>query len=472
MRKAPAACRDFLRTEALTRRELLRVGGLGFPGLSLPHLFATEANGSDYLGERPPARAKSCILLFLPGAPSCQETFDPKPDAPTESRTIFNTIQTKVPGTNLCEYLGDLAALADKFALVRSVGHKYNGHFGGHRYALTGFPAVGNADQAARPDDRPGILSLAAKHVPARSAFPKAVMLPWLATDQGSGASGGMYAGTLGKQFNPLLVEADPNQAAGKKVSGPFFRVPEITLNANLTTQRFEDRRGLLEDIERQRGHLQQAASAAEMNDLYRKAYDLLASPKIREGFEIEQEPAKLREKYGMNAFGQSCLLGRRMVERGARFVQVNFCRFVTQNGYGWDTHNKGRETLKDHLLPKLNAGVASLLSDLDERGLLKETLVVAMGEFGRTPKVKPDGGRDHWSSCYSILLAGGGIRGGLVYGKSDKAGAYPVADAVDPRDVLVTILTLLGVPNFANDAFGRAAPLFENANAIARLYG
>jgi uncharacterized protein (DUF1501 family) len=197
----------------------------------------------------------------------------------------------------------------------------------------------------------------------------------------------------------------------------------------------------------------------------------LLTSPQIKEGFDLEKETSKLRARFGMNAFGQSCLLARRLVERGARFVQVNFSRFVTQPGYGWDTHKDGRDTLKDHLLPKLNAGLAALLTDVAERGLHEETLVVAAGEFGRTPKVKADGGRDHWPGCYSILLAGGGVHGGLVYGKSDKTGAQPAADPVEARQVLVTILTLLGVPTVVTDLQGRVAPLFEGAEPVERLY-
>src|SRR5581483_4535074 len=173
--------------------------------------------------------------------------------------------------------------------------------------------------------------------------------------------------------------------------------------------------------VEAQRRSLAEAAGSRERDALYRKACELLSSPRIKEGFDLDREEARLRERYGLNAFGQSCLLARRLVERGARFVQVNFARTVTQKSYGWDTHGQGRTTLKDQLLPKLDAGLATLLGDLHERGLLRETLVVAMGEFGRTPKVKSDGGRDHWPQCYSLLLAGGGIHGGLLLGKSDK---------------------------------------------------
>ncbi len=483
-----SGCREFLAAEKLSRRELLRVGSLSFLGLSLPKLFAADARAADYTGERPRARAKSCIFLFLTGGPSQYESLDPKPDAPSDTKSIFDTIQTKVPGTLLGEYLPDLAALADRFALVRSVWHKHTGHFGGHRYALTGYAAPGSADQAARPDDKPGIISLAFKHLPAKGSFPPAIMLPWPSTDQGRGASGGMGAGVLGKQYDPLLVEADTNSLDLPFKEGPqgngggkplepgqnqptVFRIPEFTLQSGVTPGRFDARRDLLEQFETQRRELLISAETEQMDNLYRKAYDLLSSPRIKEAFDIDKENDKLREKYGLNAFGQSCLMARRLVERGARFIQVNFSRFVTQAGYGWDTHKNGRDTLKDHLLPKLNIGLASLLTDLEERGLLKETLVVAMGEFGRTPKVKSDGGRDHWPGCYSILLAGGGVHGGLVYGKSDKTGAQPVADAVEARDVLVTILTLLGVPTFVTDVQGRAAPLFEGAQAIERLY-
>lgn len=451
----------------LQRRELLRVGGLGLLDLSLPQLFAAQARASNGTGQ---PRVRNCILLFLAGGPSHHETFDPKPEAPSANRTIFDTIRTNVPGMNLCEHLADLAPLAHRFALIRSAYHRYGGHFGGHRYALSGHVAPGNTDQAARYDDKPGIISLAAKFLPStRGHLPPAVMTPWVATDQGSGASGGMGAGTLGRQYDPLLVEVDPRSLEQLNAQ-PVYRIPEFALLPGLTPERLAGRRQLRDIVEGQRRQLL-AAQGDEMDSLYRRAYDLLTSNEVKEGFELEQENNRLRDRYGRNAFGQSCLMARRLVERGARFVQVNFARFVTQRGYGWDTHDKGRETLKDHLLPKLNAGLASLLSDLQDRGLLDETLVVAMGEFGRTPNIKPDGGRDHWPQCYSLLLAGGGVRGGMVYGSSDRTGAYPASDAVEARQILVTVLTILGVPTLVPDVQGRAAPLFPGVEPIQRLY-
>jgi hypothetical protein len=453
----------------LQRREFLRVGGLSALGLSLPTLWRAEARASaGYATSKPPARAKSCILLFLSGGPPQHETFDPKPDAPSATRSIFGSSATPVPGTHVCELLPDLARLADKYALIRSACHKFGGHFGGHRYALTGYAAPGNADSEARPDDKPGVIGLAAKYLPMRNNVPATVMAPWPTTDQGNGVSGGMGGGTLGRHYNPLLVEADP-RSLDKPQAPPVFRIPEFALQPNITSERFEGRRGLLDSIEAQQR--QPIVASKDMDNLYARAYDLLNSPRVKEGFDLEREDRKVRDRYGLNAFGQSCLLARRLVERGTRLVQVNFSRFVTQKNYGWDIHDKGRDTLKDQLLPKLNAGLSALLSELDERGLLRETLVVAMGEFGRTPKVKPDGGRDHWPGCYSLLLAGGGIHGGMVYGKSCKQGACPASDPVTPRQILCTMLTLLGIPTFVTDALGRAAPLFEGAEPIEKLY-
>jgi hypothetical protein len=468
-RIAADGCSGFQPFDALSRREFLRVGGLSALGLTLPALLGAEARGSDYGGARPSARARSCILLFLSGGPSQFETFDPKPEARSEHRTIFDTIRTNVPGTNLCELLPDLALQADRFALIRSAWHPYGGHFGGHRYALSGHAAPGNADQPSRADDKPGLIGLASKYLPASGTLPRAVMMPWIATDQGAGSSGGMAGGTLGRQFDPVRVEVDP-RSVERSDTPPVFRVPEFALQPGTSPQRLEDRRHLLRLIEAQRRDLASAAGQG-MDTLYHQAYDLLTSAHVREGFDVEREAAPLRDRYGQNAFGQSCLLARRLIERGARFVQVNFARTVTQRSYGWDTHNQGRTTLKDHLVPKLNAGLATLLSDLSERGLLDETLVVAMGEFGRTPRVKPDGGRDHWSQCYSLLLAGGGIRGGLVLGRSDRDGARPSQDPVEAREILMTILTLLGVPTFVTDLQGRAAPLFEGVEPVRRLY-
>jgi hypothetical protein len=360
---------------------------------------------------------------------------------------------------------------------VRSLWHRYGGHFGGHRYALTGNAAPGGADQAARADDKPGIVALAHKHLPSRGQFPAAVMLPWLATDQGNGASGGMGAGILGRQYDPLLVEVERNALDGRgnfttaARSGPLFRVPEFSLQAGVTSERFDSRQRLLQHFESQRRDMLESADLVEMDGFYRQAFDLLTSTRIMEGFDISQEPHPLRERYGLNAFGQSCLLARRLIERGSRFVQVNFSRFVTQNGYGWDTHGNGRDTLKNALLPKLNAGLSALLIDLETRGLLQETLVVAMGEFGRTPRVKPDGGRDHHAGCYPALLAGGGVHAGLVYGQSDAQGTRPRESPVEARDLLVTILTLLGVPTEVREPQGRVVPLFPGAAPVERLY-
>jgi uncharacterized protein (DUF1501 family) len=467
-------CTEFLACQRLTRRELLRVGSLSALGLSLPALLASEARTPAAPEGR--ARARSCILVFLAGGPSQHETFDPKPDAPSDIKSIFGTTATAVPGTHLCEHLPDLAPLATRFALVRSLWHKQGGHFGGQRYALSGTVAPGQPDQQARTDDKPGLIGLAGKYLSAQGSLPATVMLPWPTTDQGSGVSGGMGGGTLGRQYDPLLVEvnkalAEPRKRGAERVPSPAFLVPAFALQPGVTGERFEARRGLLEQMEAQRRTLLSTAATTEMEDHYRRAYNLLASTRIQAAFDVEQEEARTRERYGLEAFGQSCLLARRLVEGGARFVQVNFARFVTQTGYGWDTHGKGRETLKDQLLPRLNRGLSSLLNDLAERGLLEQTLVVVMGEFGRTPRVKSDGGRDHWPGCYSALLAGGGIHGGLVYGKSDRNGAKPAAEPVEARCLLATVLTLLGIPTVVTDALGRVTPLLEGAEPVQRLY-
>jgi hypothetical protein len=462
-------CPAFRRLQDLHRREFLSVGGLSALGLALPALFEAEARASGHAGRRPAARARSCILVFISGGPSQYETFDPKPEARAEYRSIFGTARSRVPGTLLCEHLPALAAQADRFALVRSLWHRSTGHFGGHRYALTGYAAPGNADQPARTDDRPGLVALAAKYLEQDRTMPPAFLLPWVATDQGGGASGGMGGGRLGRQYDPVRVEVDPGSLARPGVP-PVFRVPEFALQPGLTPGRLQGRRALLGLIEARRRGLAQAGER-ELGDHYRRACDLLTSPRLAEGFDLDREAGRLRDRYGRDAFGQSCLLARRLVERGARFVQVNFARTVTQRGYGWDTHDRGRDSLKDHLLPKLNDGLGTLLADLHARGLLDETLVVAMGEFGRTPRVKPDGGRDHWPHCYSALLAGGGVRGGLVYGRSDRDGARPSTDPVEARQLVLTILTLLGVPTVTTDVQGRAAPLFEGVEPVRQLF-
>ncbi|MGE3805317.1 MAG: DUF1501 domain-containing protein [Gemmataceae bacterium] len=467
-RHIEGGCREFQQQATVQRRDFLRVGGLGVLGLSLPALWQAEARASNYGAERTTARAKSCIFLFLSGGPSQLETFDPKPEATAEHRGDFKPIQSRLPGVLVGEHLPDVARQLQHCALVRTAWHKYGGHFGGHRYALTGHAAPGSPDQAARPDDKPGIIGLAAKHYRSTAHLPT-LMMPWLATDQGSGASGGMSAGTLGKQFDPVQIEVDTKSA--ERGDPPVFRIPEFALQPGLTAARVDKRRELLALIEEQRGAMIDSATQSELDGLYARAYDLLTSPKIKDGFELNQEPVALRDKYGMNAFGQSCLLARRQVERGARFIQVNFSRTVTQKSYGWDTHGKGYETMTRELLPKLNAGLSTLIADLHDRGMLKDTLVVAMGEFGRTPKIKKDGGRDHWPQCYSLLLAGGGVHGGLVHGVSDRNAAYPKEDPVEARQILLTIMTLLGIPTVSEDVQGRVAPLFPGSDPIERLY-
>lgn len=465
----PKGCPGFRQREALTRRAVLQAGGLGLLGLSLPALFQAQSRASNYLGDQPPARARSCIFVFLSGGPSQYETFDPKPDARAEYRTIFDTIQTNVPGTNLCEYLPGLARQANRFALIRSAFHGFGGHFGGHRYALTGYGAPGNADQAARADDKPGIVALAGKYMASQQQMPVNVMAPWIATDQGSGASGGMGGGLLGRQFDPILVEADQS-TLNRPGQMPVFRVPAFALQPGITPARMDQRQDLLTQIDTQRDLLDGAAGQ-DINHFYEYAYNLLTAPQVRDAFDLDREDIRVRENYGRDAFGQSCLMGRRLVEAGVRFVQVNFSRFVTQTGYGWDTHNQGRNTMKDQLLPKLNAGLSALLDDLSDRGLLDETLVVAMGEFGRTPRVKTDGGRDHWPQCYSLLLAGGGIHGGMVHGRSDRDGARPADEPVEARQILVSIMELLGIPTVQTDVQGRTAPVLDAATPIRRLY-
>jgi len=462
-------CAAFRRLQRLHRRDFLRVGALSALGLDLPTFLAAQARASDYLAGGERARAKACILLFLSGGPSQLETFDPKPEAPSEYRTIFETIPSSVPGIFLCEHLPDVARQAHRVSLIRSAWHRYGGHFGGHRYALSGHAAPGGPDQPSRPDDKPGLIGHAARHLADRRAgLPAAIMLPWIATDQGGGASGGMGGGTLGRQFDPLRVEVDP-RSLERPGATPVFRIPEFALQPDISPGRLDHRRELLDLVEAQRQDL--LAAGQDMGTYYHQAYDLLTSERIKEAFDQEREPDRLRDRYGKNAFGLSCLLGRRLVERGARFIQVNFARTVTQRSYGWDTHDKGAETLKDHLLPKLNAGLASLLADLAERGMLEETLVVAMGEFGRTPRVKRDGGRDHWPQCYSLLMAGGGVKAGFVYGRSDRTAAQPAQDPVEAREILVTIMTLLGIPTFQVDLQGRAAPLFEGVDPLRRLF-
>jgi hypothetical protein len=446
-----SACPDFLGTH-LTRRHLLQVGGAGLFGLSLPNLLrAAERNGQRK------AKAKAVIFLHQYGGPSHHDTFDMKPHAPAEIRGEYKPIPSSLPGLTVCEHLPRMARVMDKCSLIRTLTHTMKNHNSAGYYSLTGH-APPTDDQRLRDalELFPAYGSIVDKLAPARAGMPTFVAYPHVIRD--GSITPGQHASFLGKMHDPLFVGLDPNS--------PDFQLPELSLPGNLTLQRVQNRREVLRLIDQQTDLLEFSATARGIDAHYEKALSMLTSPRVRKAFDLTAEPAAVRDKYGRTTYGQGCLLARRLVEAGARFVTVYFAQFIGGCTGGWDTHGfNGKPMypiLKNYLLPITDQVVPTLLEDLEERGLLDQTLVVWMGEFGRTPRINALAGRDHWPQCYPALLAGGGVKRGCVYGTSDKKGAFPATDRVRPDDLAATMFHLLGIDPHTEirDALNRPHPI------------
>jgi hypothetical protein len=423
--------------DGLTRREALRVGGLGFTGLALGDLFRTRAYAVP-AAKGTFGRAKSCIVVFNYGGPSHIDLWDLKPDAPKEIRGEFKPIQTNVSGVSIGEHLPRLAKLADKYAVVRSVTHNDNDHAIGAYLALTGYSHPKHEtlgiEPPATPQDMPALGSVVAKLRPATRPVFSYVSLGDL-RHFGNNDSLGATAGCLGASYEPFTLpfETRTNRVVDLR---PVTSVMADTKGADLP-----GRRSLLERMNRAAPSLQAAAEPRALDDASRRAYELLATSATRDAFDLSREPQKVRDAYGADPFARNCLLARRLVEAGVPLTTV-----FSIGNREWDTHGNNFNELKNTLAPQMDRGFSALLCDLDSRGLLDETLVVWMGDMGRTPKVNKDAGRDHWSFCYSVVLAGAGVRGGQVYGSSDKAAAYPSTNPVSPADLAATIFHLLGI--------------------------
>lgn len=450
-----SACAGF-RSASISRRRLLQIGSIGLLGLHAPGLLhATERS----TGRR--ARAKAVILLHQYGGPSHHDTLDMKPAAPDAIRGEFKPIATTVPGISVCERLPRLAQVAHRFALVRSLYHEMKNHNSAGYYSLTGH-APPSDDQRLR-DSRelfPAYGSVVDQLAPAKGGVPTFVSYPYILRD--GSITPGQHASFLGKSHDPFFISQDPNS--------PDFRLPELSLPANLTLDRLENRREVQRLIDHQSELLEFSARARGIDATYQKALTMLTAPRVKQAFDLSQEPAALRAQYGRTTYGQGCLLARRLVEAGARFITVYFAASIGGQGNtgGWDTHGFNNKPmypiLKNYLLPITDQAVPTLLEDLDARGLLDETLVVWVGEFGRSPRINAMAGRDHWPKCYTALLAGGGVRRGFVYGSSDKTGAYPASDAVRPEDLAATIFYLLGIDPHTevHDALNRPLPIAQ----------
>ncbi len=454
--------------DGFTRRDLLQIGSLGAMGLLLSDLVAlrgacaaVEANPGKpaqlhspagnprTIARATPGKAQAVIFIYLFGGPSQIDTFDMKPDAPLDFRGEFRPIDTCVPGVRICEHFRELAAQMDKLAIVRSMHHGHPRHGYGLHYMFTGreHPRP-DLDAAPAPEDFPSLGSLVAKVQGPRGDFPPAVTLPrWNRFNDLPNEYAGEVAGFLGRSFDPWLVKCDK--------SGRQFAVSGVELPSGLTFDRLASRRSLLQSFNTALGRLGESQHVDQLGSLYRQAFSMVTSPQARRAFDLEREPAALRDRYGREPFGQGLLLARRLVEAGATLVTVNWHddgRDVKSPF--WDTHKDNFKTLKDVLIPPLDKGLSALVADLAERGLLESTLVVVTGEFGRTPRIgrvvmnaaTNASGRDHWPHAYCALLAGGGVRGGQVYGASDRLAAHVTDSGVSPPDLFATILYALGI--------------------------
>src|SRR4051812_34404318 len=400
----------------ISRRGFLRVGGLSALGLSLAGYLRLQA------ATKAPVNRKNvnCILLWMQGGPSHHETFDPKPDAPAEVRGEFNTIPTTLPGVRISEHLPLLAKQTDRYSIIRGHDPRNGSHgtadalmMSGHKFnASLAFPCYG---------------SVVAKERGYRNG-----MLPFVQLGRAIDRRfNGGIAGFLGDQFNPFEVHEDP--------SAPVFRVRDLSVGTDAERKRLVRRDALVGELENyQRAAEQNPDVVRARDEFYAKAHGIITSPAAKRAFDVGAEPEKVRERYGRNMLGQQCLLARRLVESGVQFVTVT-------DG-GWDTHQNNFKSLKDRLLPRLDRGLSALLDDLKVRGLLDETLVVWFGDFGRTPKINPSAGRDHWSTAGCALMAGGGLRGGQVVGRTNALGEFVTDNPVRPSDIAATIYTVMGV--------------------------
>jgi hypothetical protein len=377
-----------------------------------------------------------------------------KPDAPPEIRGEFKPIATKTPGLLVCEHLPRLAARSDKYAVIRSLAHRENNHLVATHHLLTGHPQPGAFfDKVASRDDWPCYSGTLHYFHPRADGLPSGVNLPTFLVE-GPLTWPGQHAGFLGPRHDPWQITRNPNSAD--------FRVDNLSLPNGFDAGRLNERRSLLEEVDRQQRQLAQAAEGQRLSNQQATAFNILTSGKLAQAFEMDREPAAVRDRYGRTPFGQSLLLARRLVQAGVPVVQANMGR--VQN---WDNHGDIFNTLKKRLLPPLDQAVAALLDDLEVSGMMEDTLVVMLGEFGRTPKIGKSGGakipgRDHWAPCFFGLFAGAGVRGGQVIGKSDKIGAYPITTPYSPDDVGATVYSLLGIDpgSEVRDRIGRPVRL------------
>jgi hypothetical protein len=440
--KPPFAFRN-----VISRRQALRVGSVGLlGGLSLPRFLQFQAQARTDA----PARAKACIFLFLEGGPSTIDMWDMKPEAAAEVRGPYKPIATNVPGTFVCEHLPNCAKVANKYTILRSHSHHDNGHTTGYHYVMTGVKAdFADGTNSRKPNNvlYPSIGSVVSRELGNRGTVPPYINMPHPMTSGGAGFYGAEHA--------PFVIEGDPVQ--------PDFEVRDLVPIEGIDAKREQRRQQLLNGLDQPGSS---PGKAGTMATYYDKARDLMNSPAARKAFDIKSEPAKLREAYGHTTLGQCALLSRRLVEAGCRFVGVDHS--------GWDTHFTCFPSLEKDLIPSVDRAFSALVTDLDQRGLLDSTLVVMMGEMGRTPKVNAQAGRDHWSMTQSVLFAGGGVKPGIVIGATDKNSTAPVADPMSIEDILRTLFHQMGIDSSKtyNTPLGRPVPIVNGGRIIKDLVG
>jgi hypothetical protein len=444
----------------ITRRDLLRVGGAGMLGLTLPSIFKLKAEASEGVSSGGPGwgKAKNVILIYLQGGPSHLDLWDPKENVPDNVRSIFKSIPTRIPGVHFTELLPKLAKINDKMTMIRSMSYTPNGLFN-HTAAIyqmmTGYTTdkVSPSGQLEPPSpkDFPNFGSNIIRLQPSDEPMLPFVMLPRPLQESNVVGKAGT-AGFLGKAYDPYNLYPSGDDMDMTKMDR--IQIDDLEMRPEVFSLRLKRRARLRESINDAMPEIDKAVSKYNLNEYYDRALNLIVSGRARNAFDLEQEPEKVRDRYGRNTFGQSCMLARRLVEAGTKVVEVIWPKVANSDNHSWDVHSGLSKRMKDQSAPMLDTGLSALIDDLDERGLLDETLVVAVGEFGRSPQrgvstsgnSNSDDGRDHWPYCYTACMAGGGIKRGYVHGESDKTGSSPLSDPVHPSELLATIYHSFGI--------------------------
>ena len=416
-----------------TRRSFLQVGAAAMAGLTLPNWLSLQASGAV---DEKKAKIRNCITIFLVGSPGHLDTWDMKPDAPEDIRGKFKPISTSVPGVQICEHFPRMARMMDRVALIRSLHYSTGAsHENGQRWMMTGHDFDASNKQ-------PHMGSVISKVYGSRGDLPASIILPDGIGNTGTTTPHGQESAFLGSAHQPFILGSDPARSD--------FKVADLETPSGQSELRLEARRKLLHELDDAQRHAE-TTGTLERDTAYARAFNLLTSPDTKKAFDLNEEPVKLRDRYGRNTFGQSCLMARRLIERGTRFVTVN--QFDTVFGIScWDMHADGNSlnnTYADYehvLCPQFDLAFTALLEDLQQRGLLEETVIAVISEFGRTPKINARGGRDHYPSAFTNFLAGGPIRGGRVIGSTDKIGAAPHDRPVEPPQVVASIYQAMGI--------------------------